>query len=394
MMNKRPIDYGELACRALMHKYTPEKLPPEGVFFYHQGVFLSGMQQIYKLNGNREYFDYIKAYVDSVIGENGELIGFVHELTEKETPRLAKEALTMLDHKQPTILLYDLWNETGDEKYKNAIVEAAKSMYYWPVNTEGGYWHMMTQHNQMWLDGAYMAGILSVMYAKYFDEPVLRDRAIKQILIMNKHMRDEKTGLYYHGWDESKEAPWADKETGLSENFWGRAMGWYAVAIVDMLEYIPENHPDAEKLIEIERQLLKDLAKFQDRKTGMWFQVLDKVDAEDNWVESSCTALFLYTYSKAVRMGIIDNEEYAEVIKKAYNGLIETLYYDEEGYLVIDNVCSGLCIVRGDYRWYADYKKVKNDLHGAGAFILMCAELQKYEDFTGTALISQSLYKV
>ena len=322
--------------------------------------------------------------------KNGELIGFVHELTKEETPKLAKEALTMLDHKQPTILLYDLWNETGDEKYKNAIIEAAKSMYYWPVNSVGGYWHMMTQHNQMWLDGAYMAGILSVMYAKYFDDPILRDRAIKQILLMNKYMRDEKTGLYYHGWDESKEAMWADKETGLSENFWGRAMGWYAVAIVDMLEYIPENHPDVPKLVEIERQLLMDLAKFQDTKSGMWFQVVDKIDAEDNWVESSCTALFLYSYSKAVRMGIVENDEYKDVIRNAYKGLIDTLYYDDEGYIVIDNVCSGLCIGEGKYKGYVNHPRINNDLHGAGAFVLMCAELQKYEEFTDTALISQN----
>ena len=225
-----------------------------------------------------------------------------------------------------------------------------------------------------------MAGPLSVMYSDRFGDERLRERAINQIIIMDDHMRDEKTGLYFHGWDPSKEMGWADPETGLSEQIWGRAVGWYAVAILDILEYIPKEHPKAERLKDIERKLLKALTKYQDKKTGMWFEVLDKPEREDNWVESSCTNLFIYSYAKAIRMGVVEKEEYADVLEKAYKGIEDSLYFDEDGYLVIDKVCVGTCIDEGTYEHYINRETIKNDLHGAGAFILMCAEMEKYRN--------------
>lgn len=366
-------------CEALMRKYKPSELPPVGAFFYHQGVALSGMQQVYFLTCEKKYFQYIKDYVDSVIGPKGELYGFDHELTTPQMPPLAKDALTMLDSKQPSILLYNLYDETKDEKYMNAIKTIAQSMYFWPVNQYGGYWHMITQPYQMWMDGAYMAGPLSVMYADRFGDTVLRERAIKQIFIMNEHMKDDKTGLYYHGWDDSKKECWADPETGLSSQFWGRAVGWYAVAILDILDYIPEDHPAIDRLKSIEVDLLKSLANYQDKKTGLWFNVLDKIDDPRNWTESSCTNLFLYSYAKALRKGII-GEEYKPVLEKAYAGIEDILYYDENGDIVIDKVCIGTCINSGTYEYYLSCKQIKNDLHGIGAFLLMCAEMQKYLD--------------
>ena len=379
-MNKKPVEYGIDACSSIMNNFAPEKLPPEGVLFYHQGVALSGMQQIYLLTGEKKFFNYIKNYVDSVIGPNGELYGFNHEITTEDMPKLARNALTMLDNKQPTILLYNLYDETGDEKYLNAIKTVAQSMYFWPVNSKGGYWHMMTQPYQMWMDGAYMAGPLSVMYADRFGDTVLRERAIKQIFIMNEHMKDPKTGLYYHGWDESKAEQWADKQTGLSSYFWGRAVGWYAVAILDILDYIPEDHPAVSRLKDIEVDLLKSIVNFQDKKTGMWFNVLDKIDDPKNWVESSCTNLFIYSYAKAIRKDVI-GKEYEEVLMKAYKGIEDKLYYDEDGFIVIDNVCCGTCIDSGTYEHYICRAQLKNDLHGMGAFLLMCAEMQRYLDW-------------
>lgn len=380
-MTNAPLDLGIKACEALMNKFEAQNLPPEGTLFYHQGVFLSGMQNIYYLTGDKRFFDYIKKYVDSVIGENGELYGFVHEMNTDKTPRLAKEALTMLDHKQPTILLYNLYDETGDPKYMNAIKTTAESMYFWPVNEFGGYWHMMTQPYQMWLDGAYMAGPLSVMYSARFGDPILRERAIKQIFIMHEHMKKEGTGLYYHGWDHSKKEGWADPETGLSAEVWGRAIGWYTVAILDIIEYLPKDHPAIPELQKIEVDLLDALLKYQDKETGMWYEVVDKPNESGNWVETSCTCLFLYSYAKAARTGVIDYKKYDSFIQKAYEGLMGFLTYDDKGFLEINNVCIGTCIDEGTYEHYINRAKIKNDLHGAGAFILMCAELERYNNF-------------
>ena len=381
LKDKSPLELGKMLCDSLMHTYEPQKLPPEGVLFYWQGVFLSGMERIYQKCGDKKYFNYIKDYADSVIGSNGELYGFCHELTTEDTPPLAKSALTMLDHKQATLILYNLYDETGDEKYIKAAKLAAKSMYFWPVNSVGGYWHMMTQHNQMWLDGAYMAGPISVIYAKRFGDTVLRERAIKQIFIMDDFMKDKNTGLYYHGWDESKEAQWADPETGLSAHIWGRALGWYTVAILDILEFIPKDHPAVERLSQIERDLLKALKKYQDEKTGMWYQVTDKPERADNWVESSCTNLFIYSYAKAIRMGVISKEEFGECLENAYSGINDRLFLSDDGYLIVDNVCVGTCIESGTYEHYINRDRTQNDLHGAGAFILMCSEMQNYRDF-------------
>ena len=168
-----------------MKKYTPEKLPPEGVLFYHQGVFLSGMQNVYFLTGEKKYFNYIKEYVDNAIGKDGEIYGIDHEITKfNHDPNwgvgIKQRSLTMLDCKQPVILLYNLYDETGDKKYIKAIKKISESMYFWPVNNYGGYWHMMHECDQMWLDGVYMVGPMSVMYSERFKDPRLLDRAIKQ----------------------------------------------------------------------------------------------------------------------------------------------------------------------------------------------------------------------
>ena len=382
-MNKTPIDYAELACEALMHRYAPDELPPEKILFYHQGVFLSGMENVYRLTKNKKYFKYIKKYVDSCISADGEVYGISYEVTELKNDDglsdwVKKNAIAMLDCKQPVILLYNLYQETGEEKYRKAIETISKSMYYWPVNVFGGYWHMMTQHNQMWMDGAYMAGPLSVMYSHYFNDECLRERAINQIIIMDEHIKDEKTGLYFHGWDASFEAGWADKKTGCSKEIWGRAVGWYAVAILDMLDYIPNDHEKVKKLEDIVISLLKTLANYCDEKTGCWYQVLDKPYEKGNWIESSATCLFIYSYAKAIRKGLISKVKYGDILNKAYKGMIDSLYYDEEGYLVIDNVCIGTCIEDGTYEYYINRDTVKNDLHGAGAFILMCAEMERF----------------
>lgn len=376
-MSLSPLEYGKQVCDAMMHRWEPEKLPPENTFFYHQGVFLSGMQKIYDLCGEEKYFQYVKDYVDSQIGPNGEIPGFDREYNQPGIPFLQWTALTKLDNRQPCVLLYPLYERTGEQKYRRAIETLVKSMHFYPVNSVGGYWHMLDQPYQMWLDGAYMAGPMCVLYDEKFGDPVLRERAIEQILIMDSHMKDEATGLYYHGWDESKKEGWADKKTGLSGQFWGRAVGWYAVAVIQILRHIDRAHPKAERLKRIEKELLEALAKYQDPETGLWFEVLDKPERRDNWVESSCTNLFIFSYAASFREGILE-KTYEKVLLKAYQGIIDGLYYDEEGYLVIDKVCIGTCIESGTYEHYINREQIRNDLHGVGTFLLMCGEMEKY----------------
>ena len=378
VINKQPIEWAKSMIDAMMDTYRPEELPPEGVFFYHQGVFLSGTQKVYNYTKEIRYYEYIKAYIDSVIDDNGLIAGYSVDKLSPEKSWFFNTTLTTLDNKQPAILLFDLYNITKEEKYKKALDSVIESIHYWPANPYGGYWHMMNQTDQMWLDGAYMIGPLSCMYDRYYGDEILRNNAVKQILLMDEHMKDKITGLYYHGWDVSKNAKWADSETGLSSQFWGRAIGWYAVAILDISENIEGTQ--REKLISIETELLRNLALYQDGKTGMWYQVVDKINCPDNWLEASASCLFTYSYARAITAGIIDPEKYIPILKKAYAGIISSLRCDEKGNTILGNICVGTCVEDGTYEHYVKRPSTKNDLHGAGAFILMCEAVQKCYD--------------
>jgi unsaturated rhamnogalacturonyl hydrolase len=217
-----------------------------------------------------------------------------------------------------------------------------------------------------------MVGPIAVQYGRTFGEPEYFDLLTFQALLMEKHTKDPVTGLLYHGWDETKEAKWADPATGLSPEFWGRAIGWYPVALLEMFESLPEDHQDKAKLVQILQDLLIALIRYQDPATGLWYQVIDKGDRPDNWLENSCTALYVHAIAKAVRFGYLD-EQYMSYAWKGYQGVIDTMKFDEHGHVVIGQICIGTGI--GDYDHYIARPTSENDLHGAGAFILMCVEM-------------------
>ena len=173
---------------------------------------------------------------------------------------------------KPGTVLIQLYDKTGKEKYKKAIMTLRAQMKDHPRTSEGGFWHKKRYPHQMWMDGLYMGSPFLAQYANRFDEPALFDDVANQIIIMEKHARDSETGLLYHAWDESREQRWSNPETGQASNFWGRAMGWYAMAIVDVLDELPKNHPDRDQIITILDRMFTALAKVQDPKTGLWYQ--------------------------------------------------------------------------------------------------------------------------
>ena len=354
-----PLQWAEKACDTLMEKFEAELLPPVGRFHYHQGVFLLGMQKCFKENMNDKYYSYLKRWVDSLIMPDGTI---KHCDTNE------------LDDIQPGVLLFDLYEKTGDERYKKALLTLVSLLHSWNKNAEGGFWHKTRYPNQMWLDGLFMAGPIAVQFGHTFNESIFYDMMTFQAILMEKHTKDEKTGLLYHGWDESKTVAWADPITGKAPEFWGRAIGWYPVAVLDMLDYLPVTHENTPKLIEILKSLVISLPKFQDKATGLWYQVVDKGASEDNWLENSCTCLFTYAIAKAVRMGYLD-KEYIQYAWKGYQGVIDSLKMDENGGVIIGDICIGTGI--GDYAHYIARPRSENDLHGAGAFILMCVEMSK-----------------
>jgi unsaturated rhamnogalacturonyl hydrolase len=354
-----PLQWAEKACAALMKKFAPEQLPPEGRWHYHQGVFLLGMERCWKETNQAGYFEYIKEWVDRFIQPDGSISDYNSD---------------ELDDIQPGILLFDLWEQTGDERYRKALQTLVSWFPSWKLNAEGGFWHKTRYPNQMWLDSMYMAGPLGIRYGRVFGESAFYDLLVRQALLMEEHLKDPKTGLFYHGWDQSKQAPWADPETGCAPEFWGRALGWYPAALLDMLEYLPETHPEHRRLQGIVSATLAAIVKYQDPASGLWYQVLDKGDRPDNWLETSCSCLFAYSIAKAVRMGYLQ-EEYLQYAWKAYRGVIERLSFDAAGEVVISDICVGTGI--GDYAHYIARPRSENDLHGTGAFILMCVEMSR-----------------
>lgn len=343
------------ACGTMMRAFDAPDLPPKKHFHYHQGVFLSGMQNIEAIEANPKYFDYVKAWVDAYVDERGDIRDF--------NPG-------QLDDLQPGVLLFDLYARTGDERYQTALDTIAYFYAHFPVTPEGGYWHKAWDRNQMWLDGLYMAGPFCARYGARYGREDLLDSALAQAELMHKNTRDPKTGLWYHAWDYNRRMPWANPVTGQSPEFWGRAMGWAAYALLEEYERFPAEHPRRARLADIACELLAALMPHQDEATGLWHQVVDKGGAAGNWLESSCTCLYTAALCKAVRLKLMADPARQSALKGC-EGILDRLTRDERG-LVIDNVCIGTGV--GDYAHYCARPTSKNDLHGVGAFLLMCAE--------------------
>ena len=362
MMLKTPFDYAAAAIETVLRSYpAAADLPPKGHFHYHQGVFLSGVYENYRLCGEERWFSYLKDWVDSALDGQGR--------------RLHYDELSLGDI-QPGILFFPLYERTKDEKYRRALELLMEELRTYPRTEEGGFWHQGGLPDQLWLDGLYMGGPICVMYARRFGEPEFAQTAIHQALLMEEKTRDSRSGLWYHACDCAKKAPWADPQTGLSPEFWGRSIGWVPVAVLDELDYLPADEPKRGELERLIRELLEALIPFQGGD-GRWYQVVNKPGEAGNWPENSCTCLYTAAICKAVRTGVLDSR-YLENARRAYDGVTASLKWRENGDaqdLLLGEVCVGTGV--GDYRHYCQRPVCVNDLHGMGAFLLMCAELER-----------------
>ena len=358
-MKTKVLNVGKALCDTMIRKFPDAAdLPPKQLFHYHQGVFLSGMMKIYELTAEEQYYEYIKSWVDSIIQPDGSI--------ETYDP-------TSLDDIQPGILLFPLYERTKDERYKKALNTLIDILRTWKKNSAGGFWHKDMHPDQMWLDSLYMGGPIQAEYSLFSGETQFLDEAAKQAIIMYENMTDLETGLMFHAWDESKKIDWADKETGLSSEVWGRAQGWYVVAILDILSFMPMDHPKREKLIEIEKAVLASVMKYRDEERHMWYQVVNKGSEPGNWIETSCSCLFTAAIAKAVYMNILDNS-YLAYVNECFESIYESV--DKAGKdILVNNVCVGTGVC--DYKKYISRPTSENDLHGVGAFLLMCAEVAR-----------------
>ena len=337
-------------------------------FGYAQGVGCCAMLQIWKTTGERRYYDYVKQWADSLINEQGEI-------------HLYDMATYNLDYVNSGKVLFDLYRETGDERYKKAMDALIRQLKNQPRTLEGGFWHKLIYQHQMWLDGLYMASPFMAQYGAEFNKPEWIDEAVKQFRLCHEHTYDAKTGLYHHAWDESKNQRWANPKTGHSPNFWGRSIGWWFMAMVDVLDFVPENHPGRADLIGYIKGLAEALPKYQD-KDGLWYQVIDQPTREGNFPEASVTTQCMYGYAKAVNRGYIDIK-YSAIAEKALQGLKDKLLVETpDGTLSLTRCCQvgglgGNPYRDGSFEYYIGEKMRDNDAKATGPLIMGCLELEK-----------------
>ena len=338
---------------------------------YTHGLVVKSMLEEWKHTGDSSYYDYAKIYADSLIDANGHI-------------KTMKYLSFNIDNINAGKILFDFYAKTGDQRYKIAMDTLRKQMTEQPRTKEGGFWHKLKYTHQMWLDGIFMASPFLAQYGATFQEPALFDEAVKQILLMAEKTYDPATGLYYHGWDESREQKWANPETGCSPNFWSRSIGWYGAAIVDVLDYLPQETAGRDSVVAILQGLAKSIVKYQDPQSGTWYQVTDQGAREGNYLESSASALFVYTLAKTVNKGYI-GKEYIEPIRKAFDGMTKNfLRVEEDGSYTITNCCAVAGLGGdskryrdGSFEYYISEPVIDNDPKSVGSFILAAIEYEK-----------------
>jgi unsaturated rhamnogalacturonyl hydrolase len=335
---------------------------------YTQGLVLKAILEVWHEQQDERYLKYVLEYYNQFIKEDGNI--WLYKLEDYNIDRI-----------NPGKPLFTLYKITGNEKFKKAIYRLRKQMKTHPRTNEGGFWHKKKYPYQMWLDGLYMASPFLAEFAVTFNEPELMEDIADQFVWMENHARDEKTGLLYHGWDESRQQQWSDPETGLSQNFWGRAMGWYMMALVDVLDFYPEDHQRRPDIIAILKRLSTALSKFQDKKTGVWYQVIDQKERAGNYPESSASCMYVYSIIKAVKHNYIDSK-FMKVAQKGYDGILKQfIKIDQKGFVNILNACSvaglgGDPYRDGSYEYYISEPIRNNDPKAVGPFILASLEIE------------------
>ena len=356
-------------------KLWPDSFILEGVgkpakWSYDLGVILKGVERVWKATGDRKWFDYIQKMMDHYVNEDGAI-------------RMYKLQDYNIDYINNGKVLLMLYQATGKKKYLLAVEKLRDQLRTHPRTSAGGFWHKKIYPSQMWLDGLYMGQPFYAEYAKLFDEPDAFNYITRQFVLMERYSRDEKTGLLYHGWDESREQAWADEATGRSPNFWGRSLGWYGMALVDALDHFPKDHPGRDTLVAILNRFAEAVTHVQDEKSGVWYDVVDKGHREGNYLEASASCMLVYTLAKGVRKGYL-SESYFVNADRGYMGIVaEFIRVGDDGGINLEKTVqvSGLGGAGryrdGTFEYYISEPVIQNDPKGIGAFIKCAAEMER-----------------
>lgn len=333
---------------------------------YMDGCMINAILELYHITNNEKYLNFADHFIDYFVQEDGSILSY----DPKEYN---------LDNVNAGKTLFDLYHLTGKVKYRKAIDTVYSQLQKQPRTSTGNFWHKMIYPDQIWLDGLYMAQPFYMEYEVEYNNCKNCQDSYKQFLNVYQLMRDSRNGLYYHGYDDSRSMFWCDKVTGLSENFWLRALGWYAMALIDTVEVMPDSlAAEKLKLTEIYKELVDSMLPYQDEATGMWYQVVNRGGITPNYLETSGSAIFAYAIMKSVRTGLLD-ESYYTYGEKAFKGICDTYLSEKDGELQLGGIClvAGLGnkeMREGTFEYYMREPVVENEAKGVAPLILAYIE--------------------
>ncbi|MGD0411992.1 MAG: glycoside hydrolase family 88 protein [Verrucomicrobiota bacterium] len=359
-----PTNYSVAVARSFMERVPdPNNIHWAGQsnsFSWQAGYIMFALEKMWRSTGDTAYFNYIRKYVDEQVDDKG------------NAPRFSSNAL---DNFLPGYAITFLYEQTRENKYRIAANTVRGGFVHYPRNSDGSFWHGDWAKHQLWVDGVFMGQMFLARYAGALgDSAGDLGEVTRQMKLALQHCQ-KPNGLLLHGWDESKQASWANKQTGLAPEVWSEGLGWYAVLIADVFDYLPKSHPDYPVLMSALQKLCAGLKDAQDPKTGLWCQVVDKGGQPGNWNETSGTGMFLYLLKKAVDQGYISSGEYSPVARKAYEGIIQKTRRNEKG--LIDLVdCSSIGI-QDNYQAYISQPKEVSTFAAFGSFIIGTCAMEK-----------------
>lgn len=335
---------------------------------YELATLLNGMDAAWYDTADGDDFRYVQSAMDAVVTSDGAMPGY----------DATKNSLDNVAIGRTLLLLYRV---TQKEKYYKAARLLRAQLDHQPRTHSGGFWHKQIYPNQMWLDGLYMAEPFYAEYADVFHESGDFTDVTKQFELVDRHLRSAKTGLLYHAWDESKRAPWSDKQTGDSHIVWARGMGWTMMALVDTIPYYPKNDPGRAVLLRILNRTAEAVIRSQDPQTGLWYQVMDRPHQPGNYLESSAACMFTYALQKGVRLGYLPKQDSANA-ERAWRGILSHFVQTEaDGSVRLSGTVKSIGLGGtpyrdGSYHYYVSAPVVANDPKGVGAFLLAATEME------------------
>ncbi|SFF17048.1 unsaturated rhamnogalacturonyl hydrolase [Paenibacillus algorifonticola] len=343
------------------HDYPMER------WAYVPGMLLMAMARAGIQLNEKRYYHFMQLHMDHYIEADGTIRSYTLEEYNLDQINQGKN-------------LFFQYENTVEKRYSKAADTLAAQLISQPRTSEGGFWHKKVYPFQMWLDGLYMASPFLAEYAKVFDRPELLSEVAHQLLLVERRTRDKRTGLLYHGWDESGEQEWADSLTGLSSHFWSRAMGWYAMALVDCLEHFPVDHPKRGTIIGIFQRMCHALVDVQDQGSGLWYQVLDQGKRKGNYLEATGSIMFVYAMAKGLRLRYLE-PGFRNAMLQGYEGIIRHLVTEDSQGVHLHQICHGAGLSKdrnGSFDYYISEAVVSDHYMGIGPLLLASLEVERY----------------